>query len=199
MRSSAPSTSGFWLPTTRRSRAAAGGSICARFSPGRESARSSDAGDCLAGAPKRNTFARTVSVQRGTEIGSGVAPRTKRLLKVRNRSTAGCCEALRTQSKILPDCRPASRFFGHAGCRERASNVCNRTPAQFPNPESNPRPHGGSDRGFGGRVIFGGGIGEPPDRQGAALFNQGIDSLNHDIPDKASFRGSLELARRRWQ
>ena len=55
-------------------------------------------------------------------IGGGVEPRTKRLLKVRNRSAAGCCEPVRTPSKSLPDCRPASRFYSHAGRRERASN-----------------------------------------------------------------------------
>ena len=69
----------------------------------------------------------------------------------------------------------------------------------FPNPESNPRPHGGSNGGLGGRVIVGGGVGEPPNRQGAALFNQGIDLLNHGIPNKASFRGKLKLACNRRQ
>src|SRR5690554_8087023 len=54
--------------------------------------------------------------------GRVMAPRTKRLLKVRNRSAAGCREPVRTPSKSLPDCRPASRFFSHAGRRERASN-----------------------------------------------------------------------------
>ena len=49
--------------------------------------------------------------------------------------------------------------------------VCDWVPVQFPNPKSNPRPHGGSDRGFGGSVIIGGGVGESPNRQGAALFN----------------------------
>ena len=51
-------------------------------------------------------------------IGGGMGSRIKRLLKVRNRSAAGCCEPLRTQSKSLPDCRPASWFSSHAGHRE---------------------------------------------------------------------------------
>ncbi len=65
--------------------------------------------------------------------------------------------------------------------------------------ESTPRPHGGSNRGFGGCVIFGGGVGEPPNRQGAALFNQGIDLLNHGVASKTLSGVRLELARRRWQ
>lgn len=65
--------------------------------------------------------------------------------------------------------------------------------------ESNPRPHGGSDRGFGDHVIFGVGIGEPSNRQGAALFNQGIDLLDHGIAAKTVSEVRLELARRRWQ
>jgi hypothetical protein len=56
------------------------------------------------------------------DIGGAAAPRTQRLLKVGNRSAAGCWEPLRTQSKSLPECRSASRFSGHAGRRERASN-----------------------------------------------------------------------------
>jgi len=43
---------------------------------------------------------------------------------------------------------------------------------------------------------FGGGIGQPANRQGAALFNQGVDALNHGIPGKASFMGRLQLSRR---
>ena len=70
---------------------------------------------------------------------------------------------------------------------------------QFPNPESNPRPHGGSNGGLGSCVIVGGGVGEPPNRQGAALFNQGIDLLNHSIASKTVSEVRLELARRRWQ
>ena len=70
---------------------------------------------------------------------------------------------------------------------------------QFPSPESNPCPQGGSDRGFGGCVILGGGIGEPPNRQGAALFNQGIDLRNHCIAAKTVSGVRLERARRRWQ
>ena len=42
-----------------------------------------------------------------------------------------------------------------------------------------------SDRGFGGCVIFGSGIGKPPNRQGTALLNQSIDLLNHGIASKA--------------
>ena len=71
--------------------------------------------------------------------------------------------------------------------------------SSIPKPESNPRPHGGSNGGLGGRVIVGGGVGEPPNRQGAALFNQGIDLLNHSIASKTVSGGRLELARRRWQ
>ena len=58
----------------------------------------------------------------GHEDGGGVESRTKRLLKVRNRSAAGCREPVRTPSKSLPDCRPASGFSSWAGRRERASN-----------------------------------------------------------------------------
>lgn len=63
--------------------------------------------------------------------------------------------------------------------------VCDRTWVQFAGPEPNPRPHGGSDGGFGGCVIFGRGIGKPPNGQGAALFNQSVDLLNHWIASKA--------------
>ena len=70
---------------------------------------------------------------------------------------------------------------------------------QFPNPESNPRPHGGSNGGLGGRVIVGGGVGEPPNRQGTALLNQGIDLLNHDIASETLSGVKLELARRGGQ
>jgi hypothetical protein len=35
-------------------------------------------------------------------IGGGVVPGIKRLLKVRNRIAAGCCEPVRTRSKSLP-------------------------------------------------------------------------------------------------
>ena len=69
---------------------------------------------------------------------------------------------------------------------------------QFQNPESNLRPHGGSNRGLGG-VIIGGGVGEPPNRQGTALLNQGIDLLNHDIASKTLSGVKLELARRGGQ
>lgn len=37
------------------------------------------------------------------------------------------------------------------------------------------------------------------DQRIAALFNQGIDSLNHGISGKAVFRVGLELARSGWQ
>src|ERR1700737_4319077 len=40
----------------------------------------------------------------GCRIGGGVEPRTKRLLKVRIRIVAGCCEPLRTQSKSARTC-----------------------------------------------------------------------------------------------
>ena len=77
-------------------------------------------------------------------------------------------------------------------------NFLPKAPIQFQFAELNPRPHGGSDRGFGGCVIFCGGIGEPPNRQGAALVNQGIDLLNHSIVSKTVPRVRLELARRGW-
>lgn len=69
---------------------------------------------------------------------------------------------------------------------------------QFPNPQSNPRPAGGSCRGFGGCVIFVCGAGQPPNRQGAALFNQGDDPFNQRISGKAEARGGLEFARGAW-
>ena len=65
---------------------------------------------------------------------------------------------------------------------------------QFPNPESNPCPHGSSNGGLGGCVIVGGGVGEPPNRQCTALLNQGIDLLNHDIASKTLSGVKLELA-----
>lgn len=70
---------------------------------------------------------------------------------------------------------------------------------QFPNTESNPRPHGRSNGGLGACVTVGGGVGESPNRQGAALFNQGIDLLNHGIAAKTECGVRLELARRRRQ
>jgi len=39
--------------------------------------------------------------------GGGMVPRIKRLLKVRNRSAAGCCEPVRTRSKGLLGRPPA--------------------------------------------------------------------------------------------
>lgn len=70
---------------------------------------------------------------------------------------------------------------------------------QFPSTESNPRPHNGSDRGFSGRVIVGCRIGEPSNRQGTALFNQGIDLLNHGVASKTLSGVRLELSPRRWR
>ena len=68
------------------------------------------------------------------------------------------------------------------------------------------RLHDGSDGGcvivgcvIVGGVIVGGGIGKPPNRQGAALFNQGVDLLNHGIASKAVAGGRLEFTHRRWQ
>ena len=68
--------------------------------------------------------------------------------------------------------------------------------SSFPIPESNPRPYGGLNRGFDGYVVFSGRIGEPLNRQGAALFNQGFDLLNHGIASKTVSWVRLELARR---
>ncbi|MXS81434.1 hypothetical protein ABF86_12190 [Nitrosomonas sp. GH22] len=44
---------------------------------------------------------------RALQFGGGMVPGIKRLLKVRNRSAAGCCEPVRTGSKSLP-VRPAA-------------------------------------------------------------------------------------------
>ena len=77
--------------------------------------------------------------------------------------------------------------------------VCDGMSVQFPNPESNPCPHGSSNGGLGGCVIDGGGVGEPPNRQCTALLNQGIDLLNHDIASKTLSGVKLELARRGGQ
>lgn len=52
---------------------------------------------------------------------------------------------------------------------------------------------GHSGRGFGG------GVGKPADRQGTALFNEGVDLLNYRMASKRVFGVRLELARRRWQ
>jgi len=43
----------------------------------------------------------------GFVIGGGMVPRIKRLLKVRNRSAAGCCKPVQTRSKSLRG-RPAA-------------------------------------------------------------------------------------------
>lgn len=43
------------------------------------------------------------------------------------------------------------------------------------------------------------GVGEPPNRQGTALLNQGIDLLNHDIASKTLSGVKLELACRGGQ
>lgn len=59
--------------------------------------------------------------------------------------------------------------------------------------------HDGSGRALGSCVIFDGGIVEPPNRQGTALFNQGIDLLNHGIASKTAAGVRLELARHGWQ
>ena len=73
--------------------------------------------------------------------------------------------------------------------------TCLYFPCQFNSEfvELNPHPHGGLDDGFGG------GIGEPSNRQSAALLNQGIDLLNHSIASKTASGVRLELARRGWQ
>ncbi len=62
-----------------------------------------------------------------------------------------------------------------------------------------PRPHGDSGRALGSCVIFDGGIGESPNRQGTALFNQGIDLPSHGIARKTVARVGLELVRLGWQ
>ena len=83
----------------------------------------------------------------GLNSGGGMVPRIKRLLKVRNRSAAGSCEPLRTQSKSPPMPRPAADI--QAGFRRdwsparRLNLVCFPSPVQFLNAELNPRP---SDR-----------------------------------------------------
>ena len=45
-----------------------------------------------------------------------------------------------------------------------------------------------------GCVFVGGGVGEPSNRQGTALFNQGIDLLNHGVASKTVSGVKLELA-----
>lgn len=61
------------------------------------------------------------------------------------------------------------------------------------NPQE-PDPFSGS-RGWLGRCLtVGGRIGEPPNRQRAALFNQDNDSLNHCIASKSAPRIGLEFA-----
>ena len=79
------------------------------------------------------------------------------------------------------------------------SIASDRTSVRFPFAELNPRRYGDSDRWFCVHFIFGGRVGEPPNRQGAALFNQSVDSLNHGIPGKALSRIRLELTRTGWQ
>jgi len=75
-----------------------------------------------------------------------------------------------------------------------------RVPGQL-NSESgsNPRPPGGSGRESGGLLIFGGGVRESLNRQGAALFDQGNDPFNHRMSSQAVSRVGLKLARRGWQ
>ncbi len=77
--------------------------------------------------------------------------------------------------------------------------VCFPGSVQFQNPESNLRPSDDSCRWFGGRVVFCSGVGEPPNRQGAALFNQNNDPFNHRISGKGGPKGRLEFARSGWQ
>ena len=74
-----------------------------------------------------------------------------------------------------------------------------RRKRQFPNPQSNLRRSDGSCTGFGGCVIFVCGVGQPPNRQGAALVNQGDDPFNQRISGKAEARSGLEFARGGWQ
>ena len=60
--------------------------------------------------------------------------------------------------------------------------------------ESNPRPSSGSGMSLSGRLTFGSGVGDPPNRQGAALFDQGNDSIDHAIAGKLVSRFGLEFA-----
>ena len=84
--------------------------------------------------------------------------------------------------------------------RQPAPNlVCFPQPVQFPNQESNPCPSSRSRGWLGSILTVGSRAGEPPNRQGAALFNQGNDSLNHRIASKAVSRVGLELASDWWQ
>ena len=74
----------------------------------------------------------------------GMVPRIKRLLKVRNRSAAGCCEPDRKACRYGHQPWTIKRVFRADWCPERPLNlVCLPGPVQFPVWESNPRP---SDR-----------------------------------------------------
>ena len=50
---------------------------------------------------------------------------------------------------------------------------------------------------FGGHI--GGGVGQPANRQSAALFNQGNDSLHHSISGEAPSGSRPEFVRGGWQ
>ena len=115
-------------------------------------------------------------------------------------STNSGIQGRRWLLRKLAKWRPCSAVIAPVRCCIRwLPRDQDRPPVRFPVAESNPRPHDGSDRGFDGCVIFGGGVGESPNRQGAALFNQGIDLLNHGIASKTVSGVRLELAGRRWQ
>lgn len=68
-----------------------------------------------------------------------------------------------------------------------------------PNLELTLRLPGGSECWFSGYLVFGCEIGKPPNRQGAAFFNQGIDLLNQRIASETVSGVRLEFACRRWQ
>ncbi|MEY3200656.1 MAG: hypothetical protein RIR70_206 [Pseudomonadota bacterium] len=95
----------------------------------------------------------------------------------------GYFEKLSLTRENLRTIKPCYRSLAY---RCKPPNFFPKAPIGFLFAESNPHPQSGSDRG----------IGKPPNRQGAALFNQGIDSLNHGIASKTVPGVRLELTRR---
>ena len=92
--------------------------------------------------------------------------------------------------------RTIKQVFRSDWSPEMALNLaCFPGPVWFPIAESNPRLSKGSGGRLGACLCVSGRVGEPSNRQGTALFNQGIDSLNHRVAGKAESRIGLESAR----
>ena len=92
--------------------------------------------------------------------------------------------------------RTIKQVFRSDWSPEMALNLsCFPELVQVPIAESNRPPSKGSGGRLGACLCVSGRVGEPSNRQGTALFNQGIDSLNHRVAGKAESRIGLESAR----